>query len=123
MQVGMIGLGRMGANMSRRLMRAGHERVVFDLDPDALAQRAGEGATGAASIGEFVERLEPPRAICIMLPAAVVDRTLEGLVDHLQADDVVIDGGNSSYRDDLRRAVELAPRGLHYVDMGVSGGV
>jgi 6-phosphogluconate dehydrogenase len=123
MQVGMIGLGRMGANMVRRLMRAGHDCVVFDLNADAVEELAGEGATGATALQEFVEGLAAPRAICIMVPAGVVDRTLEGLVPLLAAGDVVVDGGNSSYRDDLRRAAELRERGLHYVDMGVSGGV
>jgi 6-phosphogluconate dehydrogenase len=123
MQMGMIGLGRMGANMVRRLMRGGHECVVHDRSPDAIAALEGEGATGGESLGEFVEKLATPRVICIMVPAAVVDATLESLVPLLESDDTVIDGGNSYYVDDLRRARELGPRGLHYVDMGVSGGV
>ena len=123
MQMGMIGLGRMGANMVRRLMRGGHECVVHDRSPDAISALESEGATGAASLGEFVEKLATPRVICIMVPAAVVDATLESLVPLLQSDDTVIDGGNSYYVDDLRRARDLGPRGLHYVDMGVSGGV
>jgi 6-phosphogluconate dehydrogenase len=123
MQLGMIGLGRMGANMVRRLMRAGHECVVFDLDQSAVQQLAGEGATGASSVEDFVAKLERPRAIWLMVPAAVVDRTLDGLVPLLDADDVVVDGGNSYYRDDQRRAKALAAKGIHYVDAGTSGGV
>src|SRR4051794_23523596 len=123
MQVGMIGLGRMGANMVRRLMRAGHECVVHDVSADAIAALEGEGAVGAESMEDFAAKLSTPRAICIMVPAAVVDPTLERLVPLLDADDAVIDGGNSYYRDDLRRSHELSGRGLHYVDMGTSGGV
>ena len=123
MQVGMIGLGRMGANMVRRLMRGGHECVVHDVSADAIAALEGEGATGAESMEDLVAKLAAPRAICIMVPAAVVDPTLERLVPLLDADDTVGDGGNSYYRDDLRRAHELAERGVHYVDMGTSGGV
>ena len=123
MQVGMIGLGRMGANMVRRLMRAGHECVVHDVSPDAIATLEGEGAVGAESMEDFVAKLAPPRSICVMVPAAVVDPTLERLVALLQSDDTVIDGGNSYYRDDLRRSHALAGQGLHYVDMGTSGGV
>jgi 6-phosphogluconate dehydrogenase len=123
MQVGMIGLGRMGANMVRRLMRGGHECVVHDVSPDAIAALEGEGATGGQTMEDFVAKLTPPRSICIMVPAAVVDPTLEKLVPLLAADDTIIDGGNSYYRDDLRRAHELPGRGLHYIDMGTSGGV
>jgi len=123
MQVGMIGLGRMGANMVRRLMRAGHECVVHDVSAEAIATLESEGAAGAETMEDFVGRLSPPRSICIMVPAAVVDPTLERLVPLLDADDCVIDGGNSYYRDDLRRSHELAGRGVHYVDMGTSGGV
>jgi 6-phosphogluconate dehydrogenase len=123
MQVGMIGLGRMGANMVRRLMRGGHDCVVHDVSAEAIAGLESEGAAGAESMEDFVAKLAAPRAICIMVPAAVVDSTLERLVPLLDADDVVIDGGNSYYRDDLRRARDLAGRGLHYVDMGTSGGV
>ena len=123
MQVGMIGLGRMGANMVRRLMRGGHDCVVHDVSPDAIAALQGEGATGAPSMEEFVAKLTPPRSICIMVPAAVVDATLDQLVPLLDADDTVIDGGNSYYRDDIARAKALAEKGLHYVDMGTSGGV
>jgi 6-phosphogluconate dehydrogenase len=123
MQVGMIGLGRMGANMVRRLMRAGHECVVHDVSPDAIATLEGEGAVGAEAMEDFVARLQAPRCICIMVPAAVVDPTLERLVPLLESDDTVIDGGNSYYRDDLRRSHELSGRGIHYFDMGTSGGV
>src|SRR3954447_3049407 len=123
MQVGMIGLGRMGANMVRRLMRGGHDCVVHDVSVDAIGALESEGATGAPSMEDFVAKLAPPRSICIMVPAAVVDPTLERLVPLLDSDDTVIDGGNSYYRDDLRRAHELAGRGIHYVDMGTSGGV
>lgn len=123
MQLGMIGLGRMGANMVRRLMRAGHECVVFDMSPDAVAQLAGEGATGGASLEDFVSKLATPRAVWLMVPAAVVDQTLDGLLPLLAAGDVVIDGGNSSYRDDQRRAKRAQALGVHYVDCGTSGGV
>ncbi len=123
MQMGMIGLGRMGANMVRRLMRGDHECVVHDVSPDAIASLEAEGAVGAASLQALVAGLDTPRVVCIMVPAAVVDGTLEQLVPLLEKDDIVIDGGNSYYVDDLRRAKDLQPLGLHYVDMGVSGGV
>jgi 6-phosphogluconate dehydrogenase len=123
MQLGMIGLGRMGANMVRRLMRAGHSCVVYDRSRDAVQGLAKEGATGAASLDEFVAKLTPPRALWLMVPAAVVDASLKDLVSRMQKDDVVIDGGNSYYIDDIRRAKELSPKGLHYVDVGTSGGV
>ena len=123
MQLGMIGLGRMGANMVRRLMRNGHDAVVFDTSPDAVAQLAGEGATGGESLEDFVAKLDAPRAVWLMVPAAVVDRTLDALLPLLAAGDVVIDGGNSSYRDDLRRAERVAAQGVHWVDCGTSGGV
>jgi 6-phosphogluconate dehydrogenase len=123
MQVGMIGLGRMGANMVRRLMRGGHEAVVHDVSADAIGVLEGEGASGAQTMEDFVAKLTPPRSICIMVPAAVVDATLERLVPLLDADDTVIDGGNSYYRDDITRAKELSGKGVHYVDMGTSGGV
>jgi 6-phosphogluconate dehydrogenase len=123
MQVGMIGLGRMGANMVRRLMRHGHEAVVFDRSAEAVAQLAGEGASGAASLEDFVATLAAPRAIWLMVPAAVVDETLDALLPLLAADDVVVDGGNSNYRDDQRRARRAAQLGIHYVDCGTSGGV
>jgi 6-phosphogluconate dehydrogenase len=123
MQVGMIGLGRMGANMVRRLMRGGHDCVVHDVSPDAIATLEGEGATGAQTMEAFVEKLAKPRCLCIMVPAAVVEPTLARLVPLLDADDTVIDGGNSYYRDDIVRAKALAEKGIHYVDMGTSGGV
>jgi len=123
MQVGMIGLGRMGANMVRRLMRHGHECVVYDVSPDAVGALEREGATGASALEEFVGGLTPPRCICVMVPAAFVDDTIERLAPLLQADDTIIDGGNSYYRDDLRRSAALGEQGLHYVDMGTSGGV
>jgi 6-phosphogluconate dehydrogenase len=123
MQLGMIGLGRMGANMVRRLRRAGHDCVVYDLHPEAVRALADEGATGAASPAAFVRALAPPRAVWLMVPAAVVDRTLEALIPLLEPDDVVIDGGNSHYHDDIRRAGQLGARRLHYVDVGTSGGV
>ncbi|HJQ32065.1 MAG TPA: decarboxylating 6-phosphogluconate dehydrogenase [Pyrinomonadaceae bacterium] len=123
MQLGMIGLGRMGAGMVRRLMKAGHECVVYDLNAESVAALAGEGAAGAASLEEFVNKLSKPRAVWLMVPAAVVDRSLASLVPLLEEGDAVIDGGNSYYRDDLRRAGELKEKGIHYVDVGTSGGV
>jgi len=123
MQLGLIGLGRMGASMVRRLARQGHACVVHDLQPAAVAASVRDGATGAASIEELASKLQKPRAIWLMVPAAVVDATLTQLVAHLEPGDIVIDGGNSYYRDDLRRAGELGAAGLHYVDVGTSGGV
>jgi 6-phosphogluconate dehydrogenase len=123
MQLGMIGLGRMGANMVRRLMRAGHDCVGYSLDADSVRALEREGMTGAGSPGDFVGKLARPRAVWLMVPAAAVDPALASLGPHLDADDTVIDGGNSYYHDDLRRARELAPRGIHYLDVGVSGGV
>lgn len=123
MQLGMIGLGRMGANMVRRLQRAGHQCVVFDTNPEAVAALVAEGATGAASFAEFVSLLQPPRPVWIMVPAAVVDETIEGLRGLLEAGDILIDGGNSYYIDDIRRATALQANGLHYIDVGTSGGV
>jgi 6-phosphogluconate dehydrogenase len=123
MQLGMIGLGRMGANMVRRLMKAGHACVAFDRSADAVRGLAGEGAAGAASLDEFAAKLSRPRTVWLMVPAGAVDATLHDLVPRLEKDDVVIDGGNSYYIDDLRRAKELSARGVHYVDVGVSGGV
>jgi 6-phosphogluconate dehydrogenase len=123
MQLGMIGLGRMGANMVRRLMRAGHECVVYDRSPEAVSALAREGATGVTSLDELVGRLAPPRAVWLMVPAAAVDATLAELEPRLQRDDVVVDGGNSYYVDDIDRAARLATRGVHYVDAGTSGGV
>ena len=123
MQLGMVGLGRMGANLVRRLMRDGHRCVVYDVNPDAVATLEAEGATGASSLEDFVAKLEAPRAMWLMLPAAIVDPTLEKLIPHLEPDDVVIDGGNSYYRDDITRAHHLAEKKIHYVDVGTSGGV
>jgi 6-phosphogluconate dehydrogenase len=123
MQLGMIGLGRMGANMVRRLMRGGHECVVFDRSAESVQKMAAEGAVGASSLADFIKRLKAPRAVWMMVPAAAVDSTLEQLTQHLEKGDIVIDGGNSHYIDDIRRAGELSPAGIHYVDAGVSGGV
>ena len=123
MQLGMIGLGRMGANMVRRLMRGGHECVVYDRYTDAVKQMASEGANGAYSLEEFVGKLQSPKAIWLMVPAAVVDASLDELKPLLQAGDIVIDGGNSYYIDDIRRAEELAALGIKYMDVGTSGGV
>jgi len=123
MQLGMIGLGRMGANMVRRLMRGGHTCVVQDVSADAVAGLAKDGATGSSSIEDFVKKLSAPRTVCLMVPAAIVDSIIEKVVPHLQPDDVIIDGGNSHYHDDIARAARLKPKGLHYVDMGTSGGV
>jgi 6-phosphogluconate dehydrogenase len=123
MQLGMIGLGRMGANMVRRLLKNGHNCVVFDRTPKVVNELVQEKAVGAASLAEFVKKLEKPRAIWLMVPAAVVDQTIEDLLPHLEAGDILIDGGNSYYVDDIRRAKELAARKLHYVDVGTSGGV
>jgi 6-phosphogluconate dehydrogenase len=123
MQLGMIGLGRMGANMVRRLEKNGHQCVVYDRSADTVKQLAAEGATGAGSLDDFVAKLQKPRAIWLMVPAAVVDATLHDLTPRLDAGDIVIDGGNSYYIDDIRRARELAGRGIHYVDVGTSGGV
>ncbi len=123
MQVGMIGLGRMGANMVRRLIRGGHQCVVRDVSQDTVQTMAREGAVASSSLGDFVQRLEKPRAVWLMVPAAVVDSTLEQLVPLLDRGDAVIDGGNSYYRDDVDRAKRLSAHGIHYVDCGTSGGV
>ena len=123
MQFGMIGLGRMGANMVRRLMRSGHACVVYDRSAPAVDALVKEGATGASSLSELVKKMDPPRAICLMVPAAFVDASLEELAGLLGRGDTVIDGGNSHYQDDIARAQKLGTRGLHYVDMGTSGGV
>src|SRR5208282_6433090 len=123
MQLGMIGLGRMGANMVRRLVRGGHDCVVFDMSPKAVEELAKENATAAASLDDLVKKLHKPRALWLMVPAAVVDKTIAALLPHLEPGDVLIDGGNSYYIDDIRRAKALAPKGVHYVDVGTSGGV
>ena len=123
MELGMIGLGRMGANMVRRLTKAGHKCVVYDLHADAVQALVKEGAVGAASLEELVGKLQAPRAVWMMVPAGVVDPTLKGLVPLLAKDDAIIDGGNSYYHDDLHRSAELRPKGIHYIDVGTSGGV
>ncbi|MEV5123684.1 phosphogluconate dehydrogenase (NAD(+)-dependent, decarboxylating) [Streptomyces decoyicus] len=123
MQLGMIGLGRMGANLVRRLMRDGHRCVVSDVNAAAVAELTGEGATGADSLRDFVARLDKPRAVWLMLPAAIVDSILDQLEPLLEPGDILIDGGNSYYRDDITRAQRLAGKSLHYVDCGTSGGV
>ncbi len=123
MQLGMIGLGRMGANMVRRLLKGGHECVVFDRSPETVKQLAQEKAVGASSLADFAKKLSKPRAVWLMVPAAVVDQTITDLLPSLEAGDILIDGGNSYYIDDIRRAKELGPKGIHYVDVGTSGGV
>ena len=123
MQIGMIGLGRMGANMVRRLLNGGHQCVVFDRSPKVVTELTAEKAIGSSSLAEFVKKLTKPRAVWLMVPAAVVDKTIADLLPHLEAEDILIDGGNSYYIDDIRRAKELAPKGIHYVDVGTSGGV
>jgi 6-phosphogluconate dehydrogenase len=123
MQIGMIGLGRMGANMTRRLLRAGHECVIFDMFPKAVMELTREKAIGSSSLDDFVKKLMKPRAVWLMVPAAVVDKTITDLLPLLERDDILIDGGNSYYVDDLRRARELALKGVHYVDVGTSGGI
>jgi 6-phosphogluconate dehydrogenase len=123
MQLGMIGLGRMGANMVRRLLKGGHQCVVFDRSPKTVTELVQEKATGSSSLQEFVTKLEKPRAIWLMVPAAAVDETIASLMPQLEFEDILIDGGNSYYVDDIRRAKELAPKRIHYVDVGTSGGV
>jgi len=124
MQLGMIGLGRMGANMVRRLMRGGHECVVFDLSPDNVKQLAGEGATGATSLDDFISKLAKPRAAWIMVPAGgPTEQTVNDLAARIESGDTIIDGGNSYFKDDARRAIALRDRGINYVDVGTSGGV
>jgi 6-phosphogluconate dehydrogenase len=123
MQLGMVGLGRMGANMVRRLLKGGHECVVFDMSSKAVSELAAEHAVGSSSLADLVRKLEKPRAVWLMVPAAVVDKTIADILPALEPDDVLIDGGNSYYIDDIRRAKELAPRRIHYVDVGTSGGV
>ena len=123
MQLGMIGLGRMGANMARRLIKKGHNCVVFDRSPQAVSELVKENAVGAESLVDLVKKLDKPRALWLMVPAAAVDQTIADLLPHLQADDILIDGGNSYYVDDIQRAKGLAPKWIHYVDVGTSGGV
>ncbi len=123
MQLGMIGLGRMGANMVRRLLRAGHDCVVYDTSKQAVEQLAKEHAVGTASLAAFAEKLTKPRVVWMMVPAGVVDQTIADVLPHLERGDILIDGGNSYYIDDIRRSRELAPKGIHYVEAGTSGGV
>ncbi len=123
MQLGMIGLGRMGASMVSRLVKGGHQCVVFDTKPDSVKELAGKGATGATSIDDFLAKLKPPRAVWLMVPAAAVEATLRDVAGKMQQGDIVIDGGNSYYVDDIRRAKELKPKGIRYLDVGTSGGV
>ena len=123
MQIGMIGLGRMGSNMVRRLLHGGHECVVNDRNPEAVKALVDEGAIGAASLGDFISKMKAPRAIWLMVPAALVDTIINQLLTVVSAGDVIIDGGNSYYIDDIRRARELKTKGIHYVDVGTSGGV
>jgi 6-phosphogluconate dehydrogenase len=123
MQLGMVGLGRMGSNISRRLMRRGHEMVVYDLNDAAVRQLEGEGAIGTATVQDFVAKLTPPRAAWVMVPAAVAGQSVSALAEVMERGDIVIDGGNTYYRDDIERFASLAERGIHYVDVGTSGGV
>jgi 6-phosphogluconate dehydrogenase len=123
MQIGMIGLGRMGANMVRRLIKGGHQCVVFDMSPKAVQGLVEEKAVGSSSLADFVKKLAKPRVVWLMVPAAVTDKTIADLLSHLEAEDILIDGGNSYYIDDIRRAKELAPKKIHYVDVGTSGGI
>ncbi|MEK1875400.1 MAG: phosphogluconate dehydrogenase (NAD(+)-dependent, decarboxylating) [Rhizobium altiplani] len=123
MQLGMVGLGRMGNYMVQRLMRDGHECVVYDARPESVADLVGKGAVGSASLEEFVSKLSRPRAVWLMLPAAITDKVIAQLLPLLHDDDIIIDGGNSYYHDDIRRGAELITKGIHYVDVGTSGGV
>jgi len=123
MQLGMIGLGRMGANMVRRLIKGGHQCVVFDMSQKTVQELVQEKAVGSSSLADFVKKLDKPRAVWLMVPAAVVDKTIADLLPSLEKGDILIDGGNSYYIDDIRRAKELGPKGIHYVDVGTSGGV
>jgi 6-phosphogluconate dehydrogenase len=123
MQLGMIGLGRMGANIVRRLMRDGHDCVVYDVGPEAVAELESEGATGSSSLEEFVQKLDKPRAAWVMIPAGITERVVMQLADLMEPGDIIIDGGNSFYRDDIDRAKALAQKSIHYVDVGTSGGV
>ena len=123
MQIGMVGLGRMGANMVRRLLKGGHQCVVFNRSPKAVEELVAEKAVGSSSLTELVTKLTKPRVVWLMVPAAAVDQTIVDLLPHMEAKDILIDGGNSYYIDDIRRAKELAPKGIHYVDVGTSGGI
>jgi len=123
MQLGMVGLGRMGANMVRRLLKGGHRCVVFDTSPNAVKELVQEQAAGSSSLQDLAAKLDKPRAVWLMVPAAAVDDTIAGVLPYLEAEDILIDGGNSYYVDDIRRARELAPKRLHYVDVGTSGGI
>jgi len=123
MQLGMVGLGRMGANMTRRLVKKGHDCVVFDLSPKMVEELVKENATGSGSLADLVKKLKKPRALWLMVPAAAVDKTIADVLPHLEGGDILIDGGNSYYIDDIRRAKELAAKRIHYVDVGTSGGV
>ena len=123
MQIGMVGLGRMGANMARRLLKGGHQCVVFNRSPKAVEELVAEKAVGSSSLTELVTKLTKPRVVWLMVPAAAVDQTIADLLPHLEAEDILIDGGNSYYIDDIRRAKELAPKGIHYLDVGTSGGI
>src|SRR6516225_6923028 len=123
MQLGMVGLGRMGANMVRRLMKGDHQCVVFDMSAKSVQELAGVGATGSSSFADFVSKLTKPRAVWLMIPAAFVDQTIAEIAPHLEKGDILIDGGNSYYIDDIRRSKELEPKGIRYVDVGTSGGV
>jgi 6-phosphogluconate dehydrogenase len=123
MQLGMIGLGRMGANMVRRLIKGGHQCVVFDMSQKTVQELVQDKAVGSSSLADFVKKLDKPRAVWLMVPAAVVDKTIADLLPSLEKGDILIDGGNSYYIDDIRRAKELGPKGIHYVDVGTSGGV
>jgi 6-phosphogluconate dehydrogenase len=123
MQLGMIGLGRMGANIVRRIMRDGHTAVAYDTNSDTVAQLASEGAVGANSLEEFVQKLDKPRVAWVMIPAGITDKVVEQLADLMQDGDIIINGGNSNYREDIERSAALQPRGIHYIDVGTSGGV
>ena len=123
MQLGMIGLGRMGANIVRRLMRDGHDCVVYDVGPEAVAELESEGATGSSSLEEFIQKLEKPRVAWVMIPAAITERVVMQVAELMEPGDIIIDGGNSFYRDDIDRAKTLSQKGIHYVDVGTSGGV
>ena len=123
MQLGMVGLGRMGSNMVKRLMNNGHTTVVFDRSPQAVQDLEKAKAVGASSLADMVTKLTKPRAIWLMIPAAVVDQTIAEIAPHLESGDILIDGGNSYYIDDIRRSQALAPKGIRYVDVGASGGV